>query len=68
MHDNNDCITVSLRFPTGTKYYVDENTRIDIEIKGDTFKDLAGVSSITPDMIKSGQKLFNTTGTYTGAN
>lgn len=67
-HDNTDCITVSLRFPTGTKYYVDENTRIDIEIKGDTFKDLAGVSSITPDMIKSGQKLFNTTGTYTGAN
>lgn len=66
--DSTDMITVSLRFPAGTKYYVDENTRIDIEIKGDMFKGLAGVSSITPDMIKSGQKLFNTTGTYTGAN
>lgn len=32
------------------------------------FKGLTGVSSITPDMIKSGQKLFNTTGTYTGTN
>lgn len=62
--NNTNYITVSLRFPAGTKYCIDENTRIDIEISGNNFRGLVGVDSVTPDMIKSGQRIFNTVGTY----